>query len=99
MGGRHDRLPHRTLVQLAVEELLINKIPPRAEQEINLELKVKYSEESGKVELELLYAGVEYNPFTDDDEEDELSLRILSNMTSNVGFEYRNELNFLKMEV
>ena len=81
-------------IELALEELLINNILPNTGAVTDIELKVKYSEESGKVELELLYAGPELNPFAETSGGDEISMRILNKLASNVFFEHKKRQQF-----
>lgn len=86
-------------IQLVIEELLFNKILARPETVMDIELKVKYSEESGKVELDIQYVGAEFNPFTATDADAEISMLILNKLSSNVRFEHKDNNNFLQMEI
>jgi len=86
-------------IQLVVEELLFNKLLTRPGAEADIELKVKYSEQSGKVELELQYGGGEFNPFAEAEADGEISMLILGKLSSNVRFEHGDGRNCLQMEI
>ncbi len=77
-GSRHfltERQIHN--VQLVLEELLVHKLLPRLGDSVHVNAAVGYSEEDGRVELAITYAGEPFDPFEDAGDDDDLSMKIV----------------------
>ena len=84
-------------IQLMVEELILNKLLEKQGDVVDITVTVGYSEESGEVELTLLYAGIPYNPFDEGDED--LSVMIARNLSKDCGHAYEEGKNRLNLVI
>lgn len=84
-------------IQLVIEELVIEKlVPHQPPNAISIVIALNCSEENGTVELTFTYGGSCYNPLTED--ESDLSMMIVSNLSQKVDYTYEgteNRLNLL----
>ncbi len=91
--GRRQLIPQKQInsMHLLVEELVFNLILPHT---FNIRLLVESDQESGNLELHLIYGGESFNPI--DDDKDELSVMIIRKMSKEVTHSYEKE-NRLKL--
>ena len=83
-------------LQLVIEELIINQLPPVAETP-DIVINIAYSEESGGVEITLTYRGREFNPFAAGEED--ISLMIIRNIARNPVHSYKENVNTLEFKI
>ncbi|MFA6103594.1 MAG: ATP-binding cassette domain-containing protein [Victivallaceae bacterium] len=83
-------------LQLVIEELIINQLPPVAETP-DIVINIAYSEESGGVEITLTYRGRDFNPFAA--EEEDISLMIIRNIARNPVHSYKENINTLEFKI
>jgi len=94
--GRRHFLPEKKIfnIQLVLEELLIQKLLVRQGNSADITVTVGYSEESGAVDLTLIYAGGQYNPFVQS-AKDDLSMIIVCKLASQSDYTFDGGKNKL----
>lgn len=68
-------------IQLAIEELVMNKLLVRQGPDVDITVGVEYAEESGVIELTLTFSGAPYDPM-EAEGDDDLSARILKKLVN-----------------
>ena len=81
-------------LELITEELITNQL---IRFTTDISLQVGYFEVDDKLEMRLMYAGEQYNPF-DSENEDALSMLLVRQYSSNVGYEFDGK-NILTLDV
>ncbi len=92
--GRKQQLSQRQIyaLQLVSEEVVIGKLLPFAGGEIALD--VEYSERENLAQMYFSYGGPPFQPFSDGED---LSVRMIQGMTTQIGHSYEDGVNRLKI--
>ena len=87
--GLKNNIPSKMIgnIQLVFEEIVSTNIVPRMKDGFNINVDIEYSELSGKAVMKVEYNGVRFDPLKDGDE---LSVKIIEKITSEVSYEYSN---------
>lgn len=96
--GEKNLLSRRQLENLkrVFEEVCALNIVPNSGIEYPLEVSVEYADETGKLEIHLIWRGKQYNPM---EEGDELSLLLVKAAVKESSFTYTDGVNHLIMEL
>lgn len=98
--GRKQQLSQRQIyaMQLAVEEVLMQKLLPAAEtaEGMDISLDVEYSERENLVQMKFSYSGPSFHPF---DSEEDLSGRMIKGMTKEMEHEFADGVNHFLISI
>lgn len=98
--GRRQQLSQRQIyaMQLAVEEVLMQKLLPAAEEseEMDITLDVEYSERENLAQMRFSYHGPSFHPFSS---EEDLSGRLLKGMSKEMEHRFVDEVNHFTISI
>jgi polar amino acid transport system ATP-binding protein len=90
---------HLLNIQLVLEELLVNKLIAKQGDAVNIDVIVGYSEENDMIDLTITYAGAPYNPFADEEAQEDVSMMILRKLLTRYDYLREKEKNMLRLSM
>ncbi len=87
---------HAWRLQLCTEELL-NLLISKAGDIIDMDVSVEYSETEKYVTLNIEWRGAQYNPFSDNDLEDNLGITIVNNVAADIRRSFSDGVNRIEI--
>ena len=84
-------------IQLVLEEIIVNQLLSKQGEPVEIDVEVDYSEEVGKIEIALTYAGAPCNPFKGVRDSDDLSMIIVGKLVMKSDYSVEDGKNKLRM--